>query len=85
MARQKYRVYLVGPAFGKLFLILGKDSIWRFLLLKIFLTLMPFSLLSENFGQRPLGSAVEDLMPDFLRVMAVGCTLILARLCKIGR
>ena len=85
MARQKYCVYLVRPAFGKLFLILRERFLLHFLLLKVFLTFMKFSLLSESFGRRPLGCAVKDLMPDFLREMAVGCTLILARLCKIGR
>ena len=44
-----------------------------------------FLVVGESFGQRPLGCAVEDLMPDFLWEMAVGCTLILARLCKIGK
>ena len=57
----------------------------RFLLLKIFLTLMSFSMLLESFSQRPLGCAVEDLMPDFLEEMAIGCTLILERLRNIGR
>ena len=72
LAWQKYRVYLVGPAFGKLFLILRERFLRRFLLLKIFLTLMPFSLLSESFGQRPLagleiGKKTKSIICDSFR------------------
>ena len=56
--------------------MLGARFLLLFLLSNVFLIFMLASLLlSDNLGRRPLGCALEDLMPDFLLETAVGCTL----------